>query len=143
MRAGWTYTQSGADAARTFVAAWLAVPGRNPIDAGSFAHELQQLHRDDLAEYAIDQWNTLHAPGSTHAPSSSSSSLATASPDAAAAAVGDTSSEQAAHDVIAHWLAVPGRTAMDAGRFIARLQALHLEPYAEFAMDTWNERPTE
>lgn len=145
MRAGWTYTQSGAEAARTFVAAWLAVPARTAIEAGSFAHELQSLHREDLADYAIDQWNAHHAPGTTHpAPSSSSSSDPQSfSPDMLARAVGDTSSEQAGRDLIAHWLAVPGRTSIEAGRLAAQLQALHLDAFADYAIDTWNERPTE
>lgn len=156
LRTGWTRTQQGETQARAVVSTWLGSRGRTAVDAGAYAHELQGLHQDALADFALDTWNTLHAPSSSSSNSSSSSSSSSTappssepassdalSPDDAARAVQALSSEDERDHLIATWLARPGRTSVEAGRFSAQLQALSLAEEAEFAIDTWNERPTE
>lgn len=141
LRTGWTNTQQGAVQARGVISSWLGAQGRTAINAGTFAHELQQLHQDALADFAIDTWNTLHAPNAPP-PSSDGGDPLALNPLMAAASVGERSSQQANDQFIAQWLAHPGRTPIEAGQFIHQLQTLNLNTYAEYAMDVWNERPT-
>ena len=135
LRVGWTQTQTGIDAARAVISQWLGVPRRTAIDAGRFSHELQTLHQDALADFAIDTWNRSHASAATPGDPLS------VGPQQAAQAVGDQSSEENAHRYIAQWLARPGRTAIEAGQLTRALQTLGLNAAAEYALDTWNERP--
>lgn len=132
LRAGWTQTQTGTDAARSIVSQWLSVAGRTPIDAGRFSHELQALHQDALAEYAIDVWNRAHAPAAA------SGDPYAVGPQTAALAVGEQSNARA---YIARWLARPGRTAIEAGQLARALQGYGLDSAAEYTLDTWAERP--
>lgn len=141
LRVGWTNTQQGAPQARAVISSWLGTSGRTAIQAGAFAHELQELHQEALADFALDTWNTLHAPSSSVS-SSTSAGQDALSADDAARAVQRLSNEDERDHLIALWLARPGRTAIEAGRFSQQLQSLGLSAEAEFAMDTWNERPT-